>query len=180
METKRRNHSAHRNETTHIWLHKIVTLSAAFTVLLLAVSAAGWADAFYTIAASQSPAVVLMEDETVPQSEDNPLYISRTAASWDVTLAAGQNVTIRHGEDVQTVVSRQERLSILLERLHIEVSPEEMISVNLSAPDGPEITISMLFLSSRIQVPPLCLCIALKSPRDGFGLHGGKHHVSRQ
>lgn len=63
------------------------------------------------------------------------LTISSDTAPSDTQLILhkGQTVTIRRGEARYTAVSRRETVANLLRRLHISVSPEEMVAVNVSS-----------------------------------------------
>ena len=126
------------------WLHRAVTLSAALVVLFSALSAADWADALYILTGVEDTAVVLQEDAYVSALSSKQVYLTETGSSRDVILTEGQNVTIRHGDDVQTVVSREERVSALLDRMHVQVSPLEMISIQVKDENNVEVLITEL------------------------------------
>lgn len=126
------------------WVHHVVTLSAALVVLFSALSAAGWvdADALYILTGIEDKAIVLKEDAYVSALASKQVYLTETGTSRDVILTEGQDVTIRHGDEVMTVVSRQERVSALLDRMHVEMSPLEMISIQVRDENNVEVVIS--------------------------------------
>ncbi|MBR4545029.1 MAG: G5 domain-containing protein [Oscillibacter sp.] len=126
------------------WLHHVVTLSAALVVLFSALSAAGWvnADALYILTGVEDKAIVLKEDAYVSALASKQVYLTETGSSRDVILTEGQDVTIRHGDEVMTVVSQQERVSALLDRMHVEMSPLEMISIQVKDENNVEVVIS--------------------------------------
>ena len=124
------------------WIHHVVTFSAALVVLFSALSAANWADALYILTGIEDTAIVLKEDAYVSALSSKQVYVSETGTSRDVVLAPGQNVTIRHGDEVLNVVSRQERVSDLLSRMSVEMSPLEMVSINIKDENNLELEIT--------------------------------------
>ncbi len=131
-----------RGQRRWAWLHHAVTLSAALVVLFSALSAAGWADALYILTGVEDTAIVLKEDAYVSALSSKQVYLTETGSSRDVILTEGQNVTIRHGDDVLTAVSKEERVSALLDRMHVEMSPLEMISIHVKDANNVEVVIS--------------------------------------
>ena len=124
------------------WLHKAVTLSAVLVVLFSALSAAGWADALYILTGVEDTAIVLKEDAYVSALSSKQVYLTETGSSRDVILTEGQDVTVRHGDEVLTAVSKEERVSALLDRMRVEMSPLEMIAVHVKDENNVEIVIS--------------------------------------
>lgn len=133
-----------RGQRRWSWLHHAVTLSAALVVLFSALSAAGWvsADALYILTGIEDKAIVLKEDAYVSALASKQVYLTETGSSRDVILTEGQDVTIRHGDEVMTVVSQEERVSALLDRMHVEMSPLEMISIQVKNENNVEVVIS--------------------------------------
>ena len=136
------NSRKQRGQRRWSWLHHAVTLSAALVVLFSALAVAGWADALYILTGIEDKAIVLKEDAYVSALSSKQVYLSETGSSRDVILSAGQNVTIRHGDETLTVVSRQERVSALLDRMHVEMSPLEMVSINIKDENSVELVIT--------------------------------------
>jgi len=126
------------------WLHHVVTLSAVLVVLFSALSATGWADALYILTGIEDTAIVLKEDAYVSALASKQVYLSETGNSRDVILTEGQTVTIRHGDNNNdlVVVSKHERVSELLDRMHVEMSPLEMISIQIKDENNIELLIT--------------------------------------
>ena len=105
----------------------------------------------------RSPAVEVSaaerEEETVLDSREeifvttSATLTSRSSAA-EVTFPAGTEVVIRSADVLRTVETREETVAQLLDRLRMEVSPIEMVSVDLTA-DPIEIVID----SSRDDEP---------------------------
>lgn len=114
------------------WIRCAVSLCAAGTVLL-SVTATSWADALTVLTGVQGSAIVLTKDAYVSTLAAKMVYKSDESSSYDVRFDNGTSVTIRYGDGESIdVATRQERLSSLLNRLHIEIGPLEMIRVDLS------------------------------------------------
>ncbi|MBQ9346577.1 MAG: G5 domain-containing protein [Oscillibacter sp.] len=123
------------------WIRGAVSLCAAGTVLL-SVTATSWADALTILTGVDDTAVVLKKDAYVSALAAKSVYASQEGNSYDVRLEDGTQTTIRHGDEVITITAQQERVASLLNRLHIEMTPLEMIQVDLSRPGCADITIS--------------------------------------
>lgn len=124
------------------WLHQVVTLSAVLVVLFSALSATGWADALYILTGIEDTAIVLKEDAYVSALSSKQVYLTETGTSRDVILTEGQDVTVRHNGETTTVVSREERVSALLDRMHIEMSPRDMVSIRIKDENNVEVVIT--------------------------------------
>ena len=108
---------------------------AAFTAAALvgvSVFASAHADALYVLTGVEDSAIVLDETAEAPDFSSRMVYLSNHSSGHEMNLQAGQSVTIRHGESVQTVQSKQETLSQLLKRLGAQPGPLEMVSVDLA------------------------------------------------
>ena len=131
-----------RTQRRWSWLHHGVTLSAALVVLFSALSAVNWADALYILTGVEDTAIVLKEDAYVSALASKQVYLTETGTSRDIILTEGRDVTIRHGEQTWNVVSKEERVSALLDRMHIDVSPLEMISIQVKDENNVEVVIT--------------------------------------
>ena len=137
MKSRKRNTRA-----TFFWLHSVLTLSAVATVLVSAVCAAGWADALYILTGIQDTAIILRDGEEHTGLSSQLVYLSETGSSHDVILTAGQRVTISHSGETVVVEAKQERVSTLLDRLRVQLTPLEMVLVDLSSDEGAKLTIA--------------------------------------
>ena len=98
------------------------------------------AAALYILTGADDAAIVLDDKATVPDLSSQMVFVTTGGKGYDVTLAAGQTVTVRRNGETQTVKSRKESISRLLERMDIVPSPLETVAVNLAGP-GVEITV---------------------------------------
>ena len=123
-----------------IWNRKHLALLTLMAVLLTAVAATNRAAALYILTGADDAAIVLDDKATVPDLSSQMVFVTTGGKGYDVTLAAGQTVTVRRNGETQTVKSRKESISRLLERMDIVPSPLETVAVNLAGP-GVEITV---------------------------------------
>ena len=123
-----------------IWNRKHLALLTLMAVLLTAAAATNRAAALYILTGADDDAIVLDDKATVPDLSSQMVFVTTGGKGYDVTLAAGQTVTIRRNGETQTVKSRKESISRLLERMDIVPSPLETVAVNLAGP-GVEITV---------------------------------------
>ena len=123
-----------------IWNRKHLALLTLMAVLLTAAAATNRAAALYILTGADDAAIVLDDKATVPDLSSQMVFVTTGGKGYDVTLAAGQTVTIRRNGETQTVKSRKESISRLLERMDIVPSPLETVAVNLAGP-GVEITV---------------------------------------
>ncbi len=97
-------------------------------VLLLNGSPELRADARYLFTGG---AAVSMLDETAVPSER--VIVTGAEGGADAVLPAGEKVTLLHGEDTEYATTREsERVSALLRRLQVSVSPLEMVLVEVT------------------------------------------------
>ena len=123
-----------------IWNRKHLALLTLMAVLLTAAAATNRAAALYILTGADDAAIVLDDKATVPDLSSQMVFDTTGGKGYDVTLAAGQTVTVRRNGETQTVKSRKESISRLLERMDIVPSPLETVAVNLAGP-GVEITV---------------------------------------
>ena len=123
-----------------IWNRKHLALLTLMAVLLTAAAATNRAAALYILTGADDAAIVLDDKATVPDLSSQLVFVTTGGKGYDVTLAAGQTVTVRRNGETQTVKSRKESISRLLERMDIVPSPLETVAVNLAGP-GVEITV---------------------------------------
>ncbi|MBQ8390060.1 MAG: G5 domain-containing protein [Oscillibacter sp.] len=121
-------------------LHELRRFTAALAaVLFTGTAATTWADALYIITGAQESAIVLEKGVQADVSSQLINVTSRTSGH-EIYLAAGQTVTIRHDGAIMSVQAKQETVSSLLDRLHIDLSPIEMVAVDVA--NGVTITIA--------------------------------------
>ena len=123
-----------------IWNRKHLALLTLMAVLLTAAAATNRAAALYILTGADDAAIVLDGKTAVPDLSGQMVFVTTGGRGYDVTLAADQTVTVRRNGETQTVQSRKESISSLLERMDIAPSPLETVAVNLAGP-GVEITV---------------------------------------
>ena len=123
-----------------IWNRKHLALLTLMAVLLTAAAATNRAAALYILTGADDAAIVLDGKTAVPDLSSQMVFVTTGGRGYDVTLAADQTVTVRRNGETQTVQSRKESISSLLERMDIAPSPLETVAVNLAGP-GVEITV---------------------------------------
>ena len=123
-----------------IWNRKHLALLTLMAVLLTAAAATNRAAALYILTGADDAAIVLDGKTAVPDLSSQMVFVTTGGRGYDVTLAADQTVTVRRNGETQTIKSRKESISRLLERMDIVPSPLETVAVNLAGP-GVEITV---------------------------------------
>lgn len=118
-------------------------LFVAATVVCVSWISMDHASALYVLTGAEDTAIVLDDTDTQSGEISSQLvYLSNGRESYDLTLTSKQNVTVRHGDEtVTTQAKKGERVSDLLERLHIIPGPLEMVAVDV-ADDGVEVTVA--------------------------------------
>ena len=107
-------------------------------VMLLNSSPELRANALYLIADGDAVSVL---DGTTDIPQERIIVTGAQSADAEVTLPAGEKVTVTHGDDIEYATTRNgERVSELLRRLQISVSPLEMVLVDVS---GEEISVTV-------------------------------------
>ena len=124
------------------WRRRGLFLSGLVMTLFVSWISTDQAAALYILTGVDDTAIVLDEDtREVPDLSSRLVYVTTSSKGYDVTLAAGQTVTVNYQDSILSVQSRKETISALLNRLHIEPGPMDMVAVDLSVP-GVELTIS--------------------------------------
>lgn len=124
-----------------IWSRRHLALLTLMAVLLTAISTTDHADALYILTGVDDTAIVLDGAVEIPDLSSQMVFVTTGGTGYDVTLAAGQNVTVHRDGETQTASSRKESISKLLDRMHITPSPLETVAVDLSG-SGVEITVA--------------------------------------
>ena len=123
-----------------IWNRKRLALLTLTAVFLTAIATTNYAAALYILTGADDAAIVLDGRTAVPDLSSQMVFVTTGGRGYDVTLAADQTVTVRRNGETQTVQSRKESISSLLERMDIAPSPLETVAVNLAG-SGVEITV---------------------------------------
>lgn len=135
--------SQNRQKKPHdFWRRRGLFLTGLAMTFFVSWVAMDQAAALYILTGADDAAIIL--DDTLTKAPDlssQLVYVSTGSQGYDVTLSAGQTVTVHHSGSVLSVQSRKETISALLGRLHIEPGPMDMVAVDLSGP-GVVLTIS--------------------------------------
>ena len=90
------------------------------------------ANALYILKGEDDSAIVLDQSSEAPDIASRLVYLSTNTSGYDVTLAAGQTVSVYFNDAVTTATSGGETVSQLLSRLNIVPGPLDMIGVDFS------------------------------------------------
>ncbi len=113
--------------------------AAAILLTMLALTPQLQAQALYLITDGEKDTVL---DGTTAVSSDRIIVTGARSANPEVTLRAGEKVTVLHGDAVEYATTRSgETVKALLERLKITMTPIEMAVVDIS---GEEITVEIV------------------------------------
>lgn len=99
------------------------------------------AEALYILTGASDSAIVLDGSAVEKDFSSQLVYLGTKASGLEVTLTAGQTVVIHHEGATLSAQARTETISQLLSRLHLEISPLEMVLVDLSG-TGADLTIA--------------------------------------
>lgn len=124
-----------------IWNRKRLALLTLTAVFLTAIATTNYAAALYILTGADDAAIVLDGRTAVPDLSSQMVFVTTGGRGYDVTLAAGQTVTVLRNGEIQTVQSSKESISKLLERIGIVPSPLETVAVDLAG-SGVEITVA--------------------------------------
>ena len=131
----------HLRKNLHEHLLRRMTAFMA-AVLFTGSVATTWADALYIITGAEETAIVLSKGTKAPDLSSQLINVTSNTRGHEISLSAGQTVTIRHNGAILSVQAKNETVSSLLNRLHIEPSPLEMVAVDLT--DSGTLTIDPL------------------------------------
>ena len=123
-----------------IWNRRHLALLTLTAVFLTAAVTTSHASALYILTDADDTAIVLDSAAKLPDLSSQIVNVTTGGKGYDVTLAAKQSVTVHRNGETQTVQSRNESVSRLLERIGIVPSPLETVAVDLSG-SGVEITV---------------------------------------
>ena len=123
-----------------IWNRRHMALLTLTAVFLTAAVTTSHASALYILTDADDTAIVLDSAAKLPDLSSQIVNVTTGGKGYDVTLAAKQSVTVHRNGETQTVQSRNESVSRLLERIGIVPSPLETVAVDLSG-SGVEITV---------------------------------------
>ena len=123
-----------------IWNRRHLALLTLTAVFLTAAVTTSHASALYILTDADDTAIVLDSAAKLPDLSSQIVNVTTGGKGYDVTLATKQTVTVHRNGETQTVQSRNESVSRLLERIGIVPSPLETVAVDLSG-SGVEITV---------------------------------------
>ena len=132
-------HHSLQEKLRALWGHRSMLL-VALTMVLTAGAATVQAGALYILTGSSDSAIILDDAASAPEVESQLVYETTGTTGYDLTLTAGQTVTVRHGGETVTAQSRKETVTALLKRLHIQPGPLDMVGVDISG-DGVSVTV---------------------------------------
>ena len=128
MNTKNRQKKLH-----DFWSRRGLFLTGLVMTLFVSCIATQPASALYILTGAEDTAIVLDKNvKQVPDLSEHLVYVSSGKSGYDVKLTSGRMVEIHHNGTVITAKSRNEKISALLNRQKIELSPLEMVAVDLS------------------------------------------------
>lgn len=119
-----------RKNLHELRLHRLSAFIAA--ILFSGAVATTWADALYIITDDNDSVIVLDQAAKTADLSSQLINVTTGRRGSEIDLSAGQMVTIRHGGADLSAQAKNESVSQLLERLHIEPTPLEMVAVDLS------------------------------------------------
>lgn len=134
------NHNDLIKKLHTIWNRRGLPCFVLAAMVCVSVITMSHADALYILTSEDGAAIVLDEDAQVEDFSSQLVYVTSGSHGYDVTLAPQQTVTIRHGGASTSVQSKEETISALLDRLHMDLDPLDMVAVDLSG-DGAILTV---------------------------------------
>lgn len=130
-----------RKKLHELWIHRTMAVFTLATLVLVSAAATDWASALYILTGADDSAIILDGTGKVPDLSSQLVHVTSGTSGYDVTLTAGQMVTIRYDGASISVQARQETISALLHRMHIVPGPLDMVGVDLSG-DGAVLTVA--------------------------------------
>ena len=125
-------HDSLQEKLHGVWNHRHLALLVMMAVFLTAGATTSHASALYILTDSDDTAIVLDGSAKAPDLSSQMVNVTTGGKGYDVTLAAKQTVIVHRDGETQTVESKKESVSKLLERIGIIPSPLETIAVDLS------------------------------------------------
>lgn len=118
-------------------LHDMTSLRALPALVLAAlmltsISSTTWASALYILTDTEETTIVLEDSDKVPALSSPLVDLKSHSRCKDLVLIEGQTVTIHYEGAVLSVQSQGEKISALLDRLHITPGRLDMVGVDLS------------------------------------------------
>ena len=123
------------------WSRRHLVVLSLMAVLCASSAAMTQADALYILTGAEDSAIVLDGSKSVEDFSSQLVYLSSGSKGYDVTLTAGQSVTILCNGETLTTESKRETVSSLLERMDVTPGPLVMVAVDLSD-DAVTLTVS--------------------------------------
>lgn len=125
-----------------LWRRHAMSVFTLATVMCVSWIAMDHANALYILTGTDDDAAIVLDSHAqVKDFSSKLVYLSSGSDGYDVTLAAGQTVTVLYNGAAASTQSRQETISALLGRMRITPGPLDMVAVDLSGP-GVELTVS--------------------------------------
>lgn len=123
----------HLSKKLHVlWARRTMAAFVLATLLCAGAAATNWAGALYILTGADDSAIILDGTGTAPDFSSQMVDVSTGSGGCDITLTAGQSVTVRSGEGTVSAVSRKETISSLLSRLRVIPGPLDMVGVDVS------------------------------------------------
>ena len=105
------------------WSRRHLVVLSLMAVLCASSAAMTQADALYILTGAEDSAIVLDGSKSVEDFSSQLVYLSSGSKGYDVTLTAGQSVTILCNGETLTTESKRETVSSLLERMDVTPAP---------------------------------------------------------
>lgn len=158
-----------RKKLHELWAHRATAVFMMAAMVVVSAAATDWANALYILTGTEDSAIILDESSDVPDISSQLVYVTSGSSGHDVTLTAGQTVTVHHDGAVISVQSKEETISALLDRLHIQPGPLDMVGVDLSG-DGAVLTVaSDITYYDKISEPDAAETVRVANPELAQG-----------
>ena len=130
-------------KTQKTWKRSSLVFLMLVTVVCASFFMMDRANALYILTGASDSAIVLddsTETEPLPNFSSQLVYVDTKTTGFEITLKAGNPVTVHYEDADITAQAKGETISALLTRLHITPSPLDMVLVDLS--NGIDLTIA--------------------------------------
>lgn len=137
-------HQNHWKKLHELWKQYSILVCVLASVACVSLFLVNRADALYILTGASDSAIVLDRTADANAAKDfssQLVYVGAKASGYEVTLKAGQNVSVSFDGATVAAASQGETISALLNRLHIEPTPLDMVLVDLSG-DYTKLTIA--------------------------------------